>query len=100
MAQLLAVRCHSAMKRYVPFFEIVLGAVLLLTACALLRIVAQNIQSGESYNFDKFKTHSIVTRRDEPDKFVESISESAVCGLMIASISIWILIDGSRKLNR
>jgi hypothetical protein len=86
------------MKRYLPFCEIVLGIVLLVTACALLRIVAHNIESGQSYNFAKFKTHSVVTRQDEPDRFVQSVIESAVGGFMIAALSVWILVDGFRKL--
>ncbi len=86
------------MKRYLPFCEIVLGIVLLVTACALLWIVAQNFESGRSYNFAKFKTHDVVTRQDESDRFVQSVTESAVGGFMIAALSVWILVDGFRKL--
>ncbi|HEY5297797.1 MAG TPA: hypothetical protein VIK59_07715 [Verrucomicrobiae bacterium] len=88
------------MKRFIPIFEIVVGIVLLVTACALFRIVADNIQSGESYNFSKLKTHSIVSKNDDPDRYFQSVTISAVGNLMIASISIWILIDGSRKLRK
>ena len=86
-------------KQFGPVAGIIVALIILATSVILFYLVIASLKTGEIWKISKYSSRFVV-RSDSPEQFWSLVTCYSVLGLVVASLSVWILMDAFRGLRR